>query len=204
MRRSSRAVGAFAVASLVSTATLAAQGLRPKFGVAAGVAVPTGAYHAAASGEGFNRGWQGIALVTFTVPGWPVGLRVDGTYGTHGANDQLKANLTASIGQPTDEKTKLLGANVDVIYPPGSASRVQPYVLGGMGAYHVTISVTSGGSTTDNSATRFAWNLGGGMRYRMRGVTLFLEARYVDVAAVTGFPKTTFLPITVGIRFGSP
>jgi len=204
MCRSSRVAGAFAVASLVATATLAAQGLRPRFGVAAGMAVPTGAYHSAASGEGFNSGWQGTALVTLTVPGWPVGLRMDGTYSTHGANDQLKADLTASIGQPTDEKTKLFGVNVDATYPSGSTSRVQPYALGGMGAYHVTISVTSGGSTSDNSATRFAWNLGGGVRYRMRGTTLFLEARYVDVTAVAGFPKTTFLPITAGIRFGSP
>jgi hypothetical protein len=31
---------------------------------------------------------------------------------------------------------------------------------------------------------------------------LFVEARYVDVSAVSGFPRTTFIPITAGVRFG--
>ena len=82
-------------------------------------------------------------------------------------------------------------------YPFGSASRVQPYLLGGIGVYHMTISVTSADSTVDNSATKFAWNLGGGIGLRVRGTTLFLEARYIGVGAVSGFPRTTFLPITL-------
>ncbi len=204
MSWSTRAASVVAVASFLSTATVAAQGIQLQPGVATGMALPTGDYHRAAQDQGFKNGWQGVALVALTVPGWPVRLRVDGTYGAHGANDQLKADLTASIGQPTDEKTKLLGANVDVTYPFRPAARVQPYVLGGLGAYHVTISVTSGGSTVDNSGTKLAWNVGGGVLYRMQGTALFLEARYVDVAAVSGFPGTTFLPITAGIRFGRP
>src|SRR5437867_10940554 len=118
MCRSRRAAGAFAVASLVATATLAAQGLRPRFGVAAGMAVPTGAYHSAASGEGINSGWQGTALVTLTVPGWPEGLRMDGTYSTHRANDQLKADLTASIVHPTYDKPNLRRVHADAPSPP--------------------------------------------------------------------------------------
>jgi len=168
------------------------------------MAVPTGGYHSAANGEGFSSGWQAMALASFTVPGWPVEVRVDGTYGTHDANDLLKADLTASLGQPTDEKTTLLGANIDLTYPFGSSSRVRPYVLGGIGAYHITISVTSGGSTADNAATKVAWNLGGGILYRLRSAALFLEARYIDVAAVSGFPRTTWVPIAAGIRFGGP
>src|SRR5439155_1158428 len=109
--------------------------------------------HAAASGEGFTPGRQGVARVAFAKAGWPVGLRVDGTYGTNGANDRLKADLTTSVGQPSDEETKLVGANVDLTYPVGSTSRVRPYVLGGIGAYHTTISVTSGGSTASSSET---------------------------------------------------
>ena len=101
-----------------------------------------------------------------------------------------------------DEETKLVGANVDLTYPVGSTSRVQPYVLGGIGAYHTTISVTSGGSTASSSETKVAWNLGGGILYRIRGAELFLEARYIHVAAVSDFPKTAFLPIAAGIRLG--
>jgi opacity protein-like surface antigen len=202
MSWSMRAAGALIVAAPVATATVAGQDVRPRFGFAAGVAVPTGDFHGAASGQGFNTAWHAMVLVAFKVPGWPVGLRADGTYGAYAANDRLKADLTARLGRPTDEKTKLLGANVDLTYPSGSASRVQPYLLVGIGAYRVTITVTSGGSTADNSDTKFSWNLGGGILYRMRGAALFLEARYVDVAAVSGLPKTTFLPITAGVRLG--
>jgi len=116
--------------------------------------------------------------------------------------DQLKAALTSSFGQPSDEKTKLLGGNVDLTYAFGSAARVQPYLLGGIGVYHITISVTSGGSAADNSGTRFAWNLGGGVAYRVRGAALFVEARSLNVAALAGFPRTTLLPITAGVRLG--
>ena len=71
----------------------------------------------------------------------------------------------------------------------------------GFGIYHVTIAVASGGSTADNSDTRFAWNLGGGVKYGFGGFAQFLEARYVAVRAVPGFPETTFLALSVGIRF---
>jgi opacity protein-like surface antigen len=202
MSWSMRAAGALIVAALVATTTLAAQG--PQFGFAAGVAVPTGDFHASAGGQGFNTAWQAMMLVAFKVPGLPVGLRADGTYGAYAANDRLKADLTARLGTPADEKTKLLGANVGLTYPYGSTSRVQPYLVGGVGAYRVTITTTSGGSSADTSETKFAWNLGGGMLYRLRGAALFLEARYVDVTAVSGFPKTTFLPITAGMRLGGP
>jgi len=62
--------------------------------------------------------------------------------------------------------------------------------------------VTSGGSAADNSGTRFAWNLGGGVAYRVRGAALFVEARSLNVAALAGFPRTTLLPITAGVRLG--
>jgi outer membrane protein with beta-barrel domain len=190
------------IAAVGTAVPAAAQGIRPQFGVAAGVGIPTGAYHATASGDGFTTGWQGMALVTFDVPRWSFGLRADAVYGQNGANDQLKAGLTARLGQPSDEKTKLLGANVDLTYPSRSSRRVKPYVLGGVGVYHVTITTTSGGSTTDNAETKLAWNLGGGLIYSLRTFAVLLEARLVDVAAVSGFPRTTFLPVTVGVRFG--
>ncbi len=215
MAWSRRAAVVLAVASLVAPATLAAQDTldtqgtqdstqrtQRQFGIAAGVTVPTGNYHAATRGEGFNTGWQGMALVTFQVPGWPLGVRLDGTYGTNSANDSLKAQLSMAISRPTDETTKLLGANVSLIYPAPSLARLQPYLLGGIGVYHITISATSGSSTGANSATKFAWDVGGGILYRPGGIGVFLEARYVAVAAVAGFPRTTFLPITLGLRFG--
>jgi opacity protein-like surface antigen len=191
-----KAAGSLVVLFLVATATGMPQAIRPQFGVATGLTVPVGDYRA-----GFSRALQGMALVAFTLPGSRLGFRVDATYGTNGANDRLKAELTNRLGQPTDEKTKLLGGNLDLTYAFRSAARAKPYLLGGLGVYHVTISVTSGDSTVDNAETKLAWNLGAGVSYRLGGVDAFLEARYINLAAVSGFPRTTFFPIIAGVRF---
>jgi len=203
MSWSARAARAVAVASLAA-GTVAAQGMRPQFGLGGGLMAPVGDYHATAGGQGFNTAWHGLALLTFKLPGLPLGFRVDLTYGANSANDRLKAQLTNNLGQPTDEKTKLAGASVNLTHQFSSSARVQPYVIGGVGLYHTTISVSTSDSTADNAATKLAWNLGGGLAFGLRRVALFFEARYVNVAAVPGFPRSTFLPFTAGIRFGAP
>lgn len=141
-----------------------------------------------------------MALVEVAVPGLPLRLRVEGNYGTHEANQQLKTELTAALGQTSDEKTQLLGGSLGLVYPIGLSSRIQPYAVGGIGAHRVKISLTSGGSGADITETDLAWNLGAGLVYRLRGPAPFLEARYVNVSAVAGFPKTTFLSIMAGLR----
>jgi outer membrane protein with beta-barrel domain len=198
---STRAAGAVVFAS-VAAVTLTAQGVRPQFGIGAGLMVPVGDYHATASGQGFKTAWQGLALFAFKLPSLPVGFRVDVTYGANSANDRLKADLTTALGQPTDEQAKLVGATLNVTYPASSPARVKPYLVGGIGVYHATISVSQTNATTHNSKTKLAGNLGGGIVYGLPGVALFLEARYVNVAPVSGFPRTTFVPITTGVRFG--
>ena len=207
MSRLRRATLAVVVTSIVTVARARAQGLEPRFGVGASVAIPTGSYHAASNGEGFNTGWQGMGLVAFKLPMGPLGIRVDVTYGTNAGNDQLNSNLTTNLGRPTTEESKLLGATADLTYAFATARRTRPYLLGGLGLYHLTIAVTSGGATSDDTATKLAWNLGGGVAYRLSGVAVFLEARYVTVAAAATaaaatFPRTTFFPITAGVRFG--
>ncbi|HVH66713.1 MAG TPA: outer membrane beta-barrel protein [Gemmatimonadales bacterium] len=195
-----RAASTLVALSLVATATGRAQGFRPQFGFGTGLTVPVGDYHAAPSGQGFTGAWQGMIFAAFARPESRLGFRVDATYGTNGANDRLKAELQTRLGPATDEQVKLLGLNLDLMYGSRSAARVKPYLLGGLGIYHVTISVTSADSTTDDSGTKIAWNLGAGLSYGVGGVIAFLETRYVNLAAVSGFPRTTFLPITAGIR----
>jgi len=198
----SRSATSVVALTALAAFTAAAQGVHPQFGLGGGLLVPVSDYHATADGRGFNTAWQGLALVAFKLPGLPVGLRVDATYGANSANDRLKTALTTQLGQPTDEKTKLLGASLSVTYQLSSAARVQPYVIGGIGVYHTTISVTTSDSTTVDAATKLAGNVGAGLAYELRGVALFFEARYVNVAAVSGFPRVTFLPLTAGVRFG--
>jgi len=201
MSRSGRAARAVVIASCAA-ASVAAQGVHPQFGLGGGLMAPVGDYHATASGQGFNTAWQGLALLAFKLPALPVGFRIDATYGANSANDRLKDTLSAALGQPTDEKTKLAGVSVNVTYPAARSAPVRPYAIGGVGLYHTTISTSTSASTADRAATKLAWNLGGGLAFALRGVTLFFEARYVNVAAVSGFPRTTFLPFTTGIRFG--
>ena len=201
MSRSGRAARAVVVASFAA-ASVAAQGVHPQFGLGGGLMAPVGDYHATASGQGFNTAWHGLALLAFKLPALPVGFRIDATYGANSANDSLKAQLTTQLGEPTDKKTKLAGVSVNVTYPASSSAPVRPYAIGGVGLYHMTISTSTSASTGDRAATKLAWDLGGGLAFALRGVTLFFEARYVNVAAVSGFPRTTFLPFTTGIRFG--
>jgi hypothetical protein len=199
MSWSGNAARAVVVASLAAV-SVAAQGLHPQFGLGGGLTAPVGDYHSTAGGQGFSTAWHALALLAFKLPVLPVGFRVDVSYGSNGAKD----SLTNRVGAPTDEKTKLAGASVNLTYQSSSAARVKPYAIGGVGVYHTTISVNTSGSTTDRAATKLAWNLGGGLTVALRGVALFFEARYVNVAAVSGFPRTTFLPFTTGIRFGGP
>jgi len=190
------------VVASFAAASVAAQGVHPQFGLGGGLMAPVGDYHATASGQGFNTAWHGLALLAFKLPALPVGFRIDVTYGANSANDSLKAQLTTQLGEPTDEKTKLAGVSVNVTYPASSSAPVRPYAIGGVGLYHTTISTSTSASTGDHAATKLAWNLGGGLAFALRRVTLFFEARYVNVAAVPGLPRTTFLPFTTGIRFG--
>jgi len=203
MSWSGNAARAVVVASLAAV-SVAAQGVHPQFGLGGGLTAPVGDYHSTAGGQGFSTAWHALALFAFKLPVLPVGFRVDVSYGSNGANNTLKDSLTNRVGAPTDEKTKLAGASVNLTYQSSSAARVKPYAIGGVGVYHTTISVNTSGSTTDRAATKLAWNLGGGLTVALRGVALFFEARYVNVAAVSGFPRTTFMPFTTGIRFGGP
>ena len=140
------------VASIVPTRPVAGQVIVSQVGVATGATMPTGAYHTGSLG-GFNVGWQGMALVGFKLSGSPVGLRLDVTYGTNRANDQFKAIYQGSTGRPTDETSKLLGANVDLSVALPSSSRLKPYLLGGIGVYHATISMTESLAPSADTST---------------------------------------------------
>jgi opacity protein-like surface antigen len=190
-------------ASLALAGRVAAQATGPQFGLELSRTEPVRDFRAAARGEGFIGAWQAGGLLAFRLPKLPVGFRIDAGYGTNGANDSLKAALAGNLGAGTKATTRLLGGNLDLTASVSSKSRVKPYVLGGVGLYRVTISVETGDAKTDDtSGNQFAWNAGGGIRFRLKRVALFVEARYIDVTAVSGFPRTTFLPITAGIWFG--
>ena len=201
MSNATRAACGLVFASLLGTGIGAAQGARLPFGLGGGVTMPTGAFHADSTGEGFNPGWQAMVLVHLKLT-TRLGIRLDGTYGENSANDKLKSDLTALLGQPSDANIKLTGGNVDLTYEFSSASPMKLYLLGGVGMYKVKYSVTSGGVTRPTSETKFSTNAGAGLIYAVGGAALFLEARYVDSKKAFGIAKASFFPITAGVRFG--
>jgi opacity protein-like surface antigen len=203
MSSATRAACALVLASLVATATAAAQGARTQFGAGASLTFPIGDFHADANGDGFKLGWQGIALLDVQPRGSPVGFRVDGTYGENSSNDKFNADLSAIVGAPTTAKVKQLGGTANVVYHfKRSSGGVAGYLISGIGVYNVKLAITSGNTTADSSETKFVWNFGAGLTYALGGAALFFEARYVDVSKSFGAAKTTFIPFTAGVRFG--
>jgi Outer membrane protein beta-barrel domain len=178
----------------------AAQGTRAQFAFGLGRSIPTGAFRSDTTGEGFRAGWVVTGHVTLRAPRQlrRLRLRIDATYAGNGANDQLKADLTTAFGQSADERATLLGTAASVVYPLGRPSWLTPSLFGGVGVWHSTIKVSVGGASTQTSATKFAWELGGEI---IRG-PVFLELRYVAVAAAKGYPRTSFFPLSIGVRFG--
>src|SRR3989454_12807085 len=97
------------VVTLATAAIAAAQGMRTQFGLGASLTVPTYDFHADASGEGFNAGWQGMLLVDLKPRSSPVGFRFDGTYGQNGGEGQLDAALPPVVGGPTTAQEEDVG-----------------------------------------------------------------------------------------------
>lgn len=188
-----------------------AQGVQ--VGAGLGRTIPVGSYHADASGDGFNGGWLGGVLASFPLPflRGRLACRLDVGYTSNAGNDQLTADLTTRVGQPTSEVTTLVGGTVNLVYAARPAARLRPYVLGGAGLYHVSISLSSTSVASagfpavpiasDNTGTELAWNLGAGLTYRLSAVALFLETRYSHVAGLPGFAGMTFVPVRLGFLF---
>jgi hypothetical protein len=178
----------------------AAQGTRPQFAFGLGRSIPTGAFRSDTTSEGFRAGWVVTGHVTLRAPLQlqRLRLRIDAGVARHGANDRLKADLTTAFGQPADEHMTLLGAAASIVYPLRHPSWLTPSLFGGVGVWHSSIKVSVGGASTHTSATKLAWQLGGEVA---RG-PLVVEFRYVAVAAAKGYPRTTFFPLSVGVRFG--
>ena len=194
-------VGGVVFCLLVSPAGGAAQGAAPYYGIGAGMTLPTGTFSADANGEGFKIGWQGMALVHFSLP--VVEVRLDATYGENSANDRLKADASAAAGTAVDVKTKLLGGSVDWTFEAPTGPGSTGYVLVGIGFYNTKLSVSSGNVTADTSKTKFAWNAGVGVTRMFGRTQVFLEVRYFAISEPFGYGSDVrYFPIVAGVRFG--
>jgi Outer membrane protein beta-barrel domain len=182
MNRISRLLNAAVIVTVGSAATLVAQSAR--FGVGGGLTTPMSDY------KNLDKtGWHVMGNVEFGIPLSPVGVRVDGIYG--------QASHQDSIGPGN---TKLIGGLVSVVWKiPVAAPILKPYLIAGGGFYSRKLTITSQ-PAVDTTVSKFTFGVGGGVRLGVGPARFFAEARYVSMQTD---PKTTFVPITVGINFGS-
>jgi Outer membrane protein beta-barrel domain len=144
----------------------------PIIGIGGGISIPAG-------GISKNRqaGFNLDAMAEFRTPSEPLGLRGEVLYQYFG-KDQNAANATSA---------NTLGFLVNVVYH-APKSQVRPYLIGGMGLYHV--------SDNGNSA---GFNVGTGLTIPLTGMGAYAEARLHF--ALTQGPSFVTIPITFGITF---
>jgi hypothetical protein len=169
-RRTAAAVGLI----LLFTASLPSAA-QARLGMGAGITAPTGTY-----GDDKNIGYHLGLLLDVRVPNSPLGFRVDGEF------HQLKYSTSAT-------KLQIWSASANALLKLPTGTPLTPYLIGGAGIYNSRRLFLRTPSSTDPGV-----NLGGGLRFELRDLTTFVEARY---HRVTGDNGIRLLPITVGILF---
>jgi hypothetical protein len=144
----------------------------PIIGVGGGISIPAG-------GIAKNRqpGFNLDAMAEFRTPSEPLGLRGEVLYQYFGAD---KNALDAS-------SANTVGFLLDVVYH-APRSQVRPYLIGGMGLYHI--------SDNGNSA---GFNVGTGLTIPLPGMGAYAEARLHF--ALTQGPSFVTVPVTFGVTF---
>ena len=147
----------------------------PIIGIGGGISIPAG-------GIAKNRqpGFNLDGMAEFRAPSEPLGLRGEILYQYFGASNNA-VNVSSA---------NALGFLLDVVYhTPGS--QAHPYLIGGMGLYHV-----SDNGTSSNSA---GFNVGTGLTIPLPGMGAYAEAR-LHFALKQGASFVT-VPVTFGITF---
>jgi hypothetical protein len=174
-----------ALALLVNVSPASAQGVELSLG--GGISNPLGTFN-----DATKLGWNGLAAISVVPTGSPLGFQVDGEY------QQFPFD-----GFSGHERF-LIGTG-DLVYKftTSENSTVRPYLIGGGGVYNFKgtgSSTVSGNLSTTRSTTKFGINGGAGIDFKAGSAGLFVEGRFHDV--FTSGKDDTFVPITVGIRFG--
>lgn len=144
----------------------------PIIGIGGGISIPAG-------GIAKNRqpGFNLDAMAEFRTPSEPLGLRGEVLYQYFGKDQNAVAASDANT----------VGFLVNVVYH-APKSQVRPYLIGGMGLYHI--------SDQGNSA---GFNAGAGLTIPLTGMGAYAEVR-MHFALAQG-PSFLTIPITFGISF---
>lgn len=188
--------------ALLITATAHAQGTQPaasggrpfKLGGALGATVPLGDF-----ADGADLGFHLGGLIEYKPSNVPVSLRGEITYHRNG----LKSDYFADddpIFNDIDGNFSMWNFIGNVLFPFGDAAKTaRPFVIGGLGLYHVSASAEFGDVDISNSENKFGINLGGGFTFNLSGFETFVEARYHTI--FTDENNTSFIPLSFGFKF---
>ena len=179
----------FSATALLALSLAAAAPARAQahVGISAGATVPTGDF-----GKSADTGFNLNGLIDVSVPVSPIGFRAE-----------VGWNRFNVRGNDAD----IINGTGNIVLTPASIFMVaKPYLIGGIGAYHVSQSndtltpIVLGNSSTD-AQTRVGFNGGVGFKSTLGGLGAFLEARYVSITGKNGATNTTYVPVTFGIVF---
>jgi hypothetical protein len=176
-------------------------------GLDIGTAIPTGTF-----GENFGAGWDVGGNVALPVsPHGSIWLQADGNY-----ESNLVRGATAAAYGANGGGASLTSATLNVVLNKRDYwGNLTPYLVFGGGAYWRLVELNNfAGGTYCNAFDGFCgvygaavpvrsrsefdpgWDGGGGIRFRLPPVRLFLEARYNAVYGRHG--TTSYVPIVFG------
>jgi opacity protein-like surface antigen len=198
-------LASFAMGAVLVTASAAAAAQQSpdqdpvmRWHVTAGANLPAGS-----SADLLSDGWNFGLGLQLHQPDSPFGLRLDFNYSSNNASNSGWMSIYS--------------ASLDVeVRQPGA---VYGYLLGGVGIYNVGVRLSeyAGGYVCNawwsycysgnghaafayDSTTRFGWNAGAGMGFRLQnGSVVFVEARYTWVN--TSIQPVQYIPVLVGWRY---
>lgn len=169
-----------------------------RFGIAGGVVVPR-------SGARFQdvlAGPTGQAFMLIRlVPGLPA-LRIGADYSRTTFGEPTAGVQASVLGVTRTQFGGLMSLRFDLGHGP-----VQPYVVGGVGAFSIRDKLDVAGSLSAGnaiSATEFGLDGGAGLSLRLGRISAFAEARIQNVSAREGLINTTSIrniPVTFGLMF---
>jgi opacity protein-like surface antigen len=178
-------MGAVAVVMFGASAQVAQGQLPIRFGIAGGVSAPAGDI-ADVTNTGFN-----VTLFTELKPMLlPFGIRVEGAWNQFGF-DKDKTG-------PIDGNARILSLTANGIVDIPSSTLLKFYGIGGVGLYRARSAADVGGGTFEvESANKFGFNVGGGLKLPLPLFQPFVEVRYHKVTD----SNASFVPVTFGIKF---
>ena len=157
------------------------------FGGGLGLTVPIGSLS-----DYNNSGWHIQGMGGWESATTPWGFRGDLTF------NKLGGKTLDRLEPPKQPDLNILAITADGVYQfrpsAQSGSSTIPYVIAGLGLYHLSSSGSGG------SQTKFGINAGAGLEFRLTGFSVYAEGRFHDI--FTSGKSGHYIPLTVGVKIG--